>query len=146
MPQGEEAMSAFVVEDKTINVVVSWMHEQRPETVYHRKIKEAFGLDLLSPDDYYTLSREMFKLNCTAVRQRYADNNPEEMIPDGFTPSYELAQPVQAYKSLRCWLYQCCEGETPEASILYNIMTELSNEMAGEIVTGSPQYEQAAWG
>jgi hypothetical protein len=55
--------------------------------------------------------------------------------------------PIQAYKSLQCWLYQCCEGNIPEASKLYTFFdTVVVQHIANSIITNTPEYEQAEWG
>lgn len=138
-------MSAFVVGDKTINQVISWISDQPANSVYHRKVKEAFNLDPMRGVHCGQLAQEMLELNIRAVRQRYEDADQAQMIPDGGTWSYELTSSIQAYKSLRCFLYQCAEGDVPETSILYNILDELSDEMAHDIVCDLPEYEKAKW-
>lgn len=139
-------MSAFVVEDKTINRVVSFLHNQHHLSNYHLKIKESFGLDLLSEEDCEKLARSMFETNCRSVRARYADADEAEMIPREFVYSYELrTPPIQVYKSLRCWLYQCSEGDIPETSALYQGMRKLASLYAKEIVEASKDYEKADW-
>jgi hypothetical protein len=145
LKQGEK-MSAFVVEDRTINQVVTWLQQQRPDSAYHRKIKEAFSLDPLDHEDWDQVARAMFELSCRAVRQRYRDADEAGMIPESFTPKCEPATAIQAYKSLRCWLYQCAEGDVPEASILYSIMGEVADRMANDIACSLPDYEKASWG
>lgn len=53
----------------------------------------------------------------------------------------------QSYKSLQCWLYQCCEGDIPEVSKLYKFFdTVVIRHMANSIITKTPAYEQAEWG
>jgi hypothetical protein len=60
-----------------------WIHrtntlQEGPDSVYHRKIKEAFSLDLLDHADCDRLAHAMYELNREAVRQRY-DNYKAEM-------------------------------------------------------------------
>lgn len=138
-------MSAFLVKDRTINQVVTWLHQQRSDSIYQHKIEQAFGLNLLDRADCGRLAQAMFELNSKAVRQRYRDADQSEMIPASFTPKYELATAMQAYKSLRCWYYQCAEGDIRETSILYGIMGEILDCLAHEIICSMPAYEKATW-
>lgn len=138
-------MSAFVVKDRTINQVVTWLHQQGSDSIYHRKIKEAFGLDLLDQADCDRLAQSMFELNCRAVRERYGDADKAGMIPANFTPKWEPATAIQTYKSLQCWRYQCAEGDVSETSLLLTIMGEILNCMARDIICELPAYVEAAW-
>lgn len=138
-------MSAFVVKDRTINRVVTWLHQGRSNTIYYRKIKDALSLDLLARTHCERLAQAMFELNCRAIRERYDDSDRVEMIPTSFTPKYELATTMQAYKSLQCWRYQCPEGDVPETSVLCAIMAEILDCMAHDIIYSLPDYEKAAW-
>ena len=50
----------------------------------------------------------------------------------------------QFLKSLRCYLYQSCEGDCYESK-LYKALDQLSLELAYFIATNQPQYELADW-
>ena len=49
---------------------------------------------------------------------------------------------LQALKSLRCWLYQCREGDVPE-SPLYKIFDAYAYQLAYAIVSESKDYAAA---
>jgi hypothetical protein len=58
-----------------------------------------------------------------------------------------LCTPIQAFKALQCWLYQCTEGEIPELSKLYTFFKKVViSEWAELLVMRTPEYEQAEWG
>ena len=137
-------MSAFTVKDRTINQVVTWLHQQEPNGSYHRKFKEAFQLDLLDRADCDRLAQAMFELNCEAVSWRN-DDYKAERLPAKFALQHEPATAVAAYKSLRCWRYQCAEGDFHETSLLFTIMGEILDCIAHEIVCSLPDYEKAIW-
>ena len=50
----------------------------------------------------------------------------------------------QFLKSLRCYLYQCCEGDCYETG-LYKALDKLSLELGYFIATNQPEYELADW-
>jgi hypothetical protein len=52
---------------------------------------------------------------------------------------------LAAMKLLRCWLYQCSEGEVPETA-LFKAFAELSNTLAQVVVSELAEYEAAPWG
>jgi len=137
-------MSAYVVEDETINGVVAWL-------VADAQGSGQVAVDVLrshgyGQENFERLARAMFQLNVEAVRQRYDEDEPMLQHPQEF--NYVSMMPptdAQALKSLKCWLYQCSEGHVPE-SALYRMFREVERAIAVEIVSKLPEYEAAAWG
>lgn len=135
-------MSAYIVEDETINTVVNFLSlKQTGNDAYWSKyILDDAGikLDMLSNRMAFGLS--LFDLNVQAVSERY--DEIEEYV-------YHFQQTVppatvQAYKSLKCWLYQCSEGNVPETA-LFKLMDNIAKEIAMYIVETSPAYNAAEW-
>jgi hypothetical protein len=135
-------MSAYVVENKTINTIVTWLADELRRNPFLREKAHTFKVDVESVGWKEQLAKAMFALNVSAVNQRYH----EQHTPNGF-----LYQPVfygsriAAFKSLRCWKYQCTEGNIPETN-LYQYFEELEKQIAINIVIELPQYEEAQWG
>ena len=136
--KGHTTLSAFVVQDHTINRVLSTLnaHDRRAaETL-------AFAHDCATLDE---LGAAMFALNVRAVDARYGEGQAGEFRDLGY--QFRLEMPVAmvaALKALNCWLYQCAEGDVP-ATPLYKAMDELSNRWAHEIVSRLPEYDRARW-
>ena len=141
-------MSAFIVQDKTINRVVTWMAEEtRRNPYFAQKIEQ--GL-LLSTDDHQweaKLARAMFQLNIDGVNARYGPGEAQKFRTLDFTfrPEHALDK-VQVLKSLQCWLYQCCEGR-----IMYSPMYRFFDEwvvryLMSQIIDALPTYNKAEWG
>lgn len=109
-------MSAFIVEHACISRVVLALRSGRPE--YLRVDPDSLGMMLLD-------------MNRRAVVARYGDNSVEAIEP------YRYIEPmgghphllVQVYKSLRCYLYQCSEGDVPDQP-LYLQLDAVRNDMA----------------
>jgi hypothetical protein len=140
-------MSAYVVEDKTINRIVYYLQFLHPSSNVRRELLTVANLD--AEDGDKLLAGAMFMLNCNAVDQRYPGH--AKSMPDAFRPldygySPLLSTQIQVFKSLRCWLYQCSEGNIPDTSDLYKVMEKVSGHMALEIVSNLPEYEAAEWG
>ena len=133
-------MSAFIVEDKTINRVVSHLEWDRDGQAWtmHRLEKE--GLPIISDE----LGQAMFALNVEAVEQRYGEGEAKEFRDLNYRYSPQNAKIHQVLKSLRCWIYQCSEGSVPETP-LFQIMDEYSSALALIIVSDMPEYERANW-
>ena len=138
-------MSAFVVEDQTINEIVNFLEFHESSWPGRIVFKET-NILLNSEEGPKQLAEEMFKLNVEAVNQRYGENEAHNFRPLDFKFGYVAAKvaPVQAFKSLKCWLYQCSEGNVPETP-LYKTMDQLSGWIAETIVRELPEYEQARW-
>ena len=141
-------MSAFIVRDKTINRVVTWMAEEtRRNPYFAQKIEQ--GL-LLSTDDNLweaKLAQAMFQLNIDGVNARYGLGEAQKFKTVDFTYQSEYARDkVQVIKSLQCWLYQCCEGR-----IMYSPMYRFFDEwvvryLMSQIIDALPTYNKAEWG
>jgi hypothetical protein len=128
-------MSAYIVEDITINRVVSYLLcDQLASAYVERKLAEA-GIDLNA------LGQHMLDLNIRAVDYRYDETNEGRALVPALVP----VSRIQALKSLRCWLYQCSEGDIPEEP-LFQIMNGYSDDLAYTIVSELPAYERAEWG
>lgn len=52
---------------------------------------------------------------------------------------------MQALKSLRCWLYQCSEGNVPEQP-LFKALERYAGDLAFHIVAELPGWNAAEWG
>lgn len=140
-------MSAYIVDDTTINTVLSHLTADD----FRALAAAAFGDGLLwadRPTDA-ELGAALRALNERAVSERYP-NEPVEALPGpapyapyAYAPL--LVGAVPAYKALRCLLYQCSEGSVPETP-LYAALDALSDAWAREIVCALPEYDRAAWG
>lgn len=142
-------MSAFVVDDKTINGIVSWLNDAiQRQTDYSWCVRtlQKIGYKLDTELGCKRLAEEMFTLNCDSIEQRYGEGQAKEFRPLDFQFRFiRTPNNYQALKSMRCLLYQCCEGDVPEQSDLYNALDKVSLELSYQLVTRSREYESAAW-
>jgi hypothetical protein len=142
-------MSAFVVDDQTINGIISHL-DAREFDALARAACATFTLEREDAEEG-GLGEALRTLNVAAVLQRYPDCSlergdlpgPSPLLPYQYTPL--LVDAVQALKSLRCLLYQLTEGTIPETP-LYRALEALANAWALEIVERLPAYDQARWG
>lgn len=141
-----KAMSAFVVEDKVINGFIAYISTARGEEYTRQTILAETGADLATFEGKQKLGQAMFALNCNAVEQRYGTGEAKEFRELNYSWKETIPPAlIQAYKSLRCWLYQCCEGDVPETSLLYSTMERISADMAHTIVSRLDAYEREKW-
>ena len=140
-------MSAYIVEDKTINNIMASLtgsfdeHLQRMMT---KKLKN-IGYDLHSQKDRYRLAMELFRVNCESVEQRYGKGQAEKFRPLDYRYETEISLPAIAfYKTLQCWLYQSCEGNVSNTSIVFKTMQEIATMIAHHIVIRLDEYDKAS--
>ena len=138
-------MSAFLVEDKTINKIVTKLALDRDGEWLRRRLAEK-GYDLNEDEGRRKLGWDMFGLNIRAVNQRYGERGAAGFRPLNYKYSLEANySKVSALKSLQCWAYQCTEGDC-DKSDLFVLMEFIKSEWAQEIVRSLPEYEKVMWG
>jgi len=136
-------MSAFIVEDRTINIIVNWIDTNE----YLKRELKKLNYDTDNPDYKEMLANDMFYLNVEAVEQRYGDGEAEKFRDLNFKyVPYYSAPMIQVYKALNCYLYQCYEGNVPEAPLIKFLDEEVRLTLADEIISKLPEYKHASWG
>jgi len=141
-------MSAYIVEDKTINTILAYLARGRDIEHVQQTIHAETGTDLTNYQSIEELGRAMFALNCRAVDARYGEGESQS-FRDDMQYKYSTVLPptcIQAYASLRCWLYQCSEGDVPDTSTLYATMERVSDQLAHHIVQSSKDFKNTRWG
>jgi hypothetical protein len=119
-------MSSFIVTKKTIDACVSAIMYNQSDMLGRR-----------TPAD---LGTDLWNLNVDALNHRYDD----ELDYMRYIPEPISCTPIQAYKALRCLLYQCNEGDLKTCE-LYEKLQAFTDSYAGKILSTSPEYEKAQW-
>jgi hypothetical protein len=130
-------MSAFIVEKKTIDRIVSYIHENG--TIHHTQSYYPAIYDVYKGDPN-KLGQVLWVMNIGAVNQRYKEKNPISLYYYEYYPT----NIIQTYKSLQCYLYQCAEGNVLKTS-LYKDLDKLSCDIADKIISDLPEYKNAEW-
>lgn len=142
-------MSAFIVEDEIINRIVSWCNVKAMASLHDFNVRPLteLGYRLDTELGCKRLAEEMFTLNCDSIEQRYGKGQAETFRPLDFKFRFTgfSSNIYQVLKSLRCFLYQCCEGNIPKQNALYKALEKLSDNICYTIATSNPQYENAKW-
>ncbi len=126
-------MSAYIVEKKTIDRIVTYIAQH----VNTGALDAYYPTLAVEPDK---LGQRLWKMNTDAVDQRYSESNPVRLYKHDWVPGHKM----QVFKSLRCFLYQCSEGDVPETD-LFKDTESLMHTIALEIISDMPQYENAEW-
>jgi hypothetical protein len=146
-------VSSFLVSDKLINQIITFMGKTHTEKLQHhfyrfRKTtitQSGSSLEILNEETYPEYNNRvgaaLHALNLAAVNYRYEETTQPSY--DGFKE--ETATDGQVLMSLRCFLYQCSEGDISE-KILYKDLEVLRYEITSMIVEMSPEYQNAQWG
>ena len=138
-------MSAFIVEDKTINRIVNILAHEIRRGDFSHALQEGLsklGYDLSDNKSAEKLAKDMFDLNVSAVSQRYGKK--EQALKFTYVPG-TFTSMIQAFKSLNCWVYQCTEGDVPESS-LYKFFTDIvETYLSKKIIYSLPEYDKAEW-
>lgn len=139
-------MSAFIVENRTINKVVTRLQRDLNDGYgYYREQFKVLGFDHDSREFCEKLGQALFDLNVQAVNQRYGEGSADGFRPLYYTFKGEYSHTlVSVFKSLRCWIYQCSEGNTPEQP-LFKLMKEYSNALAENIISRLEEYNECEW-
>lgn len=125
-------MSAFFVSRATIH-----------DTVYLRDASWPSGR---SPADLDALGRRLWKMNADAMLARYPSISGTAELRGYLGAASAYAYRVQGVstaqlaKSAQCLRYQCAEGDIPEASGLYRLLSRVCDAV------GEPAgFEEAEW-
>lgn len=140
-------MSAFIVEDTTINRVVSWLGSVIRDIYSVREELRKLGIDVNETEWKEDLGRKMFELNIAAVNTRYGEGEAEHFRALNYQYRYEKpCSRFQVLKSLRCWLYQCTEGDVPNEPLYTFFDSTVCRYLMMDIIDRMSEYDRAEWG
>lgn len=126
-------MSAFIVSEKHIHVIVTAL--KRQECWSTKEILKKYNQDL------NLIGKILWSENFRSVNYRYDENSK--------TPNYEFAQIYVSYyqviKAIDCLKYQSCEHEDWEFSEAKNILDKLENVIFHKIKDSNKDYQNASW-
>ena len=156
-------MSAFVVSNNTIKKVASIIanvcNDVEP-AITGASAEEIKNLFSDCNKDVYKIAARLYKVNVESVNYRYDENSSSRFSKKSFgtvDPSeFILETPkaqstFQAYKSVRCWIYQSCEKPDYNKNKYYRAVNILSDclesfiGMDGDRIRKSAQWDHAMW-
>lgn len=148
-------MSAWVLEKKSIeNLAETIAYAANHGAMFFKayEIRNAFKdcTDYYGDLDVKKLAAALYEMNVSAVNQRYNENDPTDDIAfadfgKNYLRNATLQSLCQFAKSLRCFLYQCTEGDIPERET-YKVLERFSYELFAYIVNCLPDFNEAKWG
>ncbi len=126
-------MSAYIVSRDCITRIVDAISDRFEK----EEIEEIFGTTHKD-----TIGYQLWKMNCEAVNQRYKET---DTAPEYKHPFVVSCSTMQSYKSLRCYLYQCSEGDVPESQ-LFKKLDSFSDKLGSSAASSTAEYSEADWG
>lgn len=140
-------MSAWIVENKSINNIVNSFYWLNDNSYLRRELKDNLKIDFSKSNDK-ELNKELkmfgqliVNLNRDSVNQRYL----EKVKPFKFI--FSEVKPLNIYQflmSVKCLTYQCCEGNCEERE-LYKLLQKLEDQLKDSIINNIPEYQNAKW-
>jgi hypothetical protein len=146
-------MSAYVVNPITINKIVAALKYSNDHPNHYPQIFAEIEDDILKFEDAADFGRTMYAMNINAVEQRYGDSDRlpasydenDQMVSYKYDAMYsKMPSALLVYGALRCYLYQCSEGDVMELP-LYKALQNWSRDLAMCIVENIPEYD-GLWG
>ena len=142
-------MSSYIVDDKTINKIVSYIFAKAlaPDSSIHWEATKLtkMGYSLISAHWCSDLAHKMFDMNVAAVKARYGKEEAESFPRPAFRYLFTPATQIEVIKALKAWKYQCTEGRVLELA-LYKAMAEVHCLLCIDFVEQTEEYEAAPWG
>jgi len=136
-----------MVEDKTINRVVTWLGQELNESNYLREqLRERLSMDVVEDGSEEKLGQAMLELNIKAVNIRYADKSAAKFRQLDYSYKSVFAREIQVLKSMQCWLYQCAEGDVPNDPLYRYFEEVVAPRLMYKIINRMPEYDRAEWG
>ena len=136
-------MSAFIVEEDNLYRVINSITKIEGYTKPLKEIKEQA---ISNPKGLF---KKLNSLNRYSISQRYE----KDIFDDQMTYPFNLSKynetvlktnQYQNLKSLRCYLYQSCEGKAHDSD-LYKLLNKISDDIAFDIVANSKEYKESKW-
>lgn len=142
-------MSAYIVDDETINKIVSYIFAKAlapDSSIQWEATKLAkMGYSLISAYSCSELAHKMFDMNVAAVKARYGEAEGENFPVPVFEYLFTPATQIEVIKAIKAWKYQCTEGRVHTLA-LYKAMVEVHSLLCIDFVEQTEEYEAAPWG
>jgi len=138
-------MSSFIVEEKTINRIVTFLDRQnyRTDILVGRikRIMEKYHIVLNSQRHLDVLANVFLLLNKKGTDYRYDVNNVVTIQKF----ESEKGSNIQVLKSIECLLYQAAEGDIPNTKP-FKFLEEVAQALKDDIISNLAEYNKAEWG
>lgn len=140
-----ERMSSFIVSHVTIHRIISFLfYDESVCKPYRWQLLKQAGFNFEKEEHLTKFGKALLNLNISAVDSRYREKNKRHTVRD-YSFQDVTVSPIQALKSLHCFIYQCGEGGIPKRK-LFRLVERIAQGVQNEIVMALPEYAKAEWG
>lgn len=140
-------MSCYIVEEKTIDRILTELNKDENKWLLYILKGGDYKTCYMSDDDFYFYGRKLWKMNRLNCGRRYPKQRAETTKIENvyaYAPVY-CDSKMQFYKTLTCFLYQCCDSDLITNTKLYKAMKEIKNQLAGNILRETKEYQNCKW-
>lgn len=129
-------MSAFIVGDKLINIILEYLNRNGKRVYTHNNVFLIDDLDHLTK-----MAQILVDENYRSVNFRYNENTKPHKIEYSPVAAFQELPPVNVLKACNCYDYQSCETQDYHESEAFQII-EAARTIA---IHNLPGYDQAPW-
>lgn len=146
--QKGENMSAYQVDERVLGDV---MKAVKLAGIHGREYKGVEKHKLNATEDPNTYVKLLLAWNRYSLKQRYPNDaeelyfeiNSEKVVAQA-NSIMNSSNKAQLLKSMECYMYQSCEGDSTEKS-WYKILDSIKDQVAYELAHQHPMYANAKW-
>ena len=143
-------MSVYIVQDQTINEIVSWCAARIRDgylSTHEKRLIQGGTREIVPKSERAALlGRALFDMNMAAVEARYGVGQAVKSHPLDYKYQHKMANLPNAYNACSILLYQCVaigsEGDIPETE-LFGQLTDLYNSLAHKMVRSVQERRKA---
>ena len=141
-------MSSFLVQNKTINNIISYLYlgdNARGDLTHIKRELNKLGFSYNTEKEQEALGKALYNLNIEALKQRYGNHINAETEGEPYKYEFNAYTSIfQALKNAECLVYQCSEGNIPTTK-LYKWLKDFINKLRAIIVDGINAYKLVNW-
>jgi len=138
-------MSAYIVNKESIERIATLIEYgigQDDRLDWARRELKEIGYDVDIDKGFQEFAQALYTMNYDAVNQRYDENSQVQI--QKYEQRLRTGTIFQDLKTVKCFLYQCSEGNVTE-SPLYLFIRDIERSIMNTIIDRIPEYEKANW-
>jgi hypothetical protein len=125
-------MSAYIVTDDHINVVVSWFIDYRKDYQLWYEINGNYGY--MGQAEAVDVAQVLYSENVKSVNSRYNEQSPDEQYQFTYLAHVKEAYGIgEIAGALDCLEYQSCETDGYHTSDAYKIITSMRKHLLKKV-------------
>lgn len=134
-------MSAYIVDEDHINIIVSYMTS--PVTGEGMWTELEAGYNYLTPDNAAEIAKVLYKENVRSVNNRYNDNTPDDYEFNYIPGTSSQYRPTQISGAIDCLEYQSCETDDYHETRAYKLLGQMRKHLLKKIAAEAG--DENAW-